>query len=294
MRHEWDALPQSVRTAVEQQCGLVLKAEIPEMGCSSEFSATLQLQHGRVFCKGIRADNAAAWMHRNEAAVNPLLPRGLAPRLLWHLEVDGWLMLGFEHAAGRHPDLSPDSDDLAPVAETVAAFQRLPSSAVPNRSISARWSRLPVWRQYAQAPPPDLDPWEAEHLPRLVEMEAAAHELVDGNALLHTDLQPGNFLIEDGEVTVIDWAWASRGAAWVDPAFMVIRLMAAGHSPGSAESWASQIPAWREAPTTAVTAFAATVLGLWAHKTRSAAARPHSAQLTAVARVWARHRVEAA
>jgi hypothetical protein len=95
-------------------------------------------------------------------------------------------------------------------------------------------------------------------------------------------------------VTVIDWAWASRGAAWVDPAFMVIRLMAAGHSPQAAESWVSQIPVWRAVPAAAVTAFAATVLGLWAHKTRSRVARHHSAELTAVARNWARHRLEMA
>ncbi|MCO5994184.1 aminoglycoside phosphotransferase family protein [Actinoallomurus rhizosphaericola] len=295
MRHEWDALPDDVRSAVEQQCGgQVIKAEMPELGCSSEFSATLHLDGGRIFCKGIRADHPAAWMHGNEAAVNPLLPVGLAPRLLWQLAVDGWLMLGFEHAAGRHPDLTPSSPDLAAIAEAITALRQLTPSAAPNRSLAARWARLPVWRQYAQDPPADLDPWEAEHLPRLVELEATAPELVDGDALLHTDLQPGNLLIEDGAVMVIDWAWASRGAAWVDPAFMVIRLMAAGHSPQSAEVWASQIPAWREAPAAAVTAFAATVLGLWGHKTRSAAARPHSAKLTAVARNWARHRLEAA
>lgn len=292
MRHEWDALPEGVRDAVEQHCGgQVIKAEMPEMGCSSEFSATLHLDHGAVFCKGIRADNPASWMHRNEAIVTHQLPCGLAPRLLWQVEVDGWLMLGFEHVAGRHPDLAPSSADLAPVAEAVAALRGLPACAVPHRRIAARWARLPVWRQYAQDPPADLDPWEAEHLPRLVELEAATPELVDGDALLHTDLQPGNLLIDDGEVTVIDWAWASRGAEWVDPAFMVIRLMAAGHSPESAESWASQIPAWREAPAAAVTAFAATVLGLWGHKTRSAAARPHSAELTAVARAWVHHRL---
>lgn len=293
MRHAWDALPDNVRSAVEQRCGgQVLKAEMPPMGCSSDFSATLHLDGGRVFCKGIRADHPAAWMHRNEAAVNALLPRGLAPRLLWQLEVDGWLMLGFEHMAGRHPDLTPSSADLAAVAEAVTALHQPIPSAAPNRSLAARWARLPVWRQYAQDAPVDLDPWEAEHLPRLVELETAAPGLVGGDALLHTDLQPGNLLIDDGAVVVIDWAWASQGAAWVDPAVMVIRLVAAGHSPQSAESWAARIPAWREAPAAAVTAFAATVLGLWGHKSRSAAARPHSAQLTAAARAWTRHRLK--
>lgn len=291
-RHEWDALPEGIRNAVEQQCGgQVIKAETPKMGCSSEFSAALHLPHGPVFCKGIRVTAPNVWMHRNEAVVNRTLPCDLAPRLLWEAEADGWLMLGFEHAPGRHPDLSPCSADLASVAEAVTALGRLTPSAVPDRSIAARWAGLPVWQQYADNPPGDLDPWERENLPRLVELEAGAYEQLDGGALLHTDLQPGNLLVDDGTVTIIDWAWASRGAAWIDPAFMVIRLMAAGHTPESAESWARRIPAWRTAPPAGVTAFAATVLGLWGHKTRSTSARPHSAALTDVARDWARHRL---
>jgi hypothetical protein len=292
-RHEWDALPEGVRDAVEQQCGgQVIKAEAPDMGVSSEFTGTLHAAEGVVFCKGIRADHPAAWMHRNEADVNRLLPSSLAPALLWQVEADGWLMLGFEHAPGRYPDLSPGSADLPPVADVVAALGRLTSFTALKRSIAARWARLPVWQQYAQDPLDDLDPWEKENLPRLAELEAAAPELLDGDVLLHTDLQAGNLLINDDEVMVIDWAWASRGAAWIDPAFMVIRLIAAGHSPESAESWAYQVPAWRAAPAVAVTAFAATVLGLWGRKTRSTSASPHSAQLTAVARSWARHRLE--
>ena len=138
-RHEWDALPGSVRDAVEQHCGgRVVKAEMPEMGCSSDFSAALRLADRTVFCKGIRATAPGAWMHRNEAAVNHQLPPGLAPRLLWQAETGGWLMLGFEHAPGRHPDLSPGSADLAPVAETVAALRAPAPSAVRDRSIAAR------------------------------------------------------------------------------------------------------------------------------------------------------------
>jgi hypothetical protein len=292
-RHEWGALSEGVQDTVERHCGgRVIKAEIPEMGCSSEFSATLHLTpRGTVFCKGIRTNAPGAWMHRNEAAVNHLLPRGLAPRLLWRVETDGWLMLGFEHVSGRHPDLSPGSPDLTPVADAVAALRSLTSSAVMDRSLAVRWSRLPVWRQYAQNPPAYLDSWERENLARLAELEAAAPEMLDGDALLHTDLQPGNLLINDGKVTIIDWAWASSGAAWVDPAFMVIRLIAGGHSAESAESWAAQIPAWQDATATALTAFAATVLGLWGRKTRSTSARAHSAKLTTVAREWTRYRL---
>ncbi len=124
------------------------------------------------------------------------------------------------------------------------------------------------------------------------ELELAAPAALDGAALLHTDLQPGNILINGDAVTAIDWAWASRGAAWIDPAFLVIRLIAAGHPPAGAEEWAARIPAWEAAPPSAITAFAAVVLGLWGQKTRSQNAHPHSAHLTKAARRWARHRLE--
>lgn len=290
-RREWDALPESVRRAVEDRCGPVVKAEAPEMGVSSEVTATLHLERGAVFCKGIPVDAPGAWQHCNEAAVNQLLPAGLAPRMLWEVTVDGWLLLGFEHVDGRHADLSPYSPDLTPIAETVARLRpALTPCPLPARSISARWARLPAWRNYSEDRPADLDPWEAEHLPRLVELEAAAPELLDGDTLLHTDLQAGNILIGGDGVRLIDWAWASRGAAFIDAAFMVIRLIGAGHTPRTAESWACQVPAWRAARAEAVTAFAASVLGLWEHKTRTAP-MPHSAGLTAVARQWARHRL---
>ena len=57
------------------------------------------------------------WMHRNESKINPYLPAQM-PRLHWQVEASGWLMLGFEYVAGRHPDLSPGSPDLSSVAAT--------------------------------------------------------------------------------------------------------------------------------------------------------------------------------
>jgi Ser/Thr protein kinase RdoA (MazF antagonist) len=292
-RREWEALPAGVRSAVEERCGPVIKAEIPEWGYGSEFSSTLHLDRGAIFCKGIRADASAAWMHRNEVSVNPWLP-DLVPRLLWQFEADGWLLLGFEYVDGRPADLSPWSDDLVPIAAAVAELGReLTPCPTGTRSLTARWARRPVWRMYLDTPPGDLDPWDRAHLPEFARLEEAAPALVDGDTLLHTDLHPGNLLMDGGGVRVADWAWRSRGAAWVDPAFLVIRLMAEGHSAYAAEAWAQQVPAWREAEPGAVTVFAATVLGLWEDKTRMAP-RPDSERLTAAARMWARHRLATA
>jgi hypothetical protein len=42
--------------------------------------------------------------------------------------------------------------------------------------------------------------------------------LLAGDHLLHTDLNPDNILISDGRAWLVDWAWTTLGAAWIDPA----------------------------------------------------------------------------
>jgi thiamine kinase-like enzyme len=39
-----------------------------------------------------------------------------------------------------------------------------------------------------------------------------------GDTLLHTDLNPHNLLIAD-RAYLVDWAWATRGAAWLDAGY---------------------------------------------------------------------------
>lgn len=81
-------------------------------------------------------------------------------------------------------------------------------------------------------------------------------EMLDGTALIHTDWMPGNVLISEGRAWLIDWAWATLGAAWIDPACWLLRLMAHGHTAEDAESIASCLPAYRAADPAHVDAFA--------------------------------------
>ncbi|WP_425581795.1 phosphotransferase family protein [Streptosporangium vulgare] len=54
---------------------------------------------------------------------------------------------------------------------------------------------------------------------------------LDGPTLLHADLHAGNLLVDGGRCQVVDWSMACRGAAWVDVALLVPRLVDAGHTP---------------------------------------------------------------
>jgi hypothetical protein len=272
-----------------------VKAEPATAGANSDFSATLHVADGVIFCKGVMTNSPRARMHRHEALVNPWLPL-LAPRLLWRVDTDGWLLLGFEHAAGRHANLSPASPDLPLVADAVTtlAWDLTPCPVADVPRLADQWQRLSAWHRLAQEPPADLDPWTRENLSHLVEWETRAIELVDGDSLAHTDLHSLNILVAD-RARVIDWAWSRRAAAWVDTAFLIIRLIDAGHTCGEAEQWAHGIPTW-DSPMwdsvldTALTAFAVAVTGMWEHRTRQDP-KPFRAGLTASARRWAQHRL---
>jgi len=80
----------------------------------------------------------------------------------------------------------------------------------------------------------------------------------EGATLLHADLHAGNLLIDGTRCQIVDWSMACRGAPWVDVAFLLPRLIDAGHTPAEAEDVAARVPAWGAAPGDAVTALAAT------------------------------------
>ncbi|MEV0612856.1 phosphotransferase [Nonomuraea sp. NPDC050404] len=67
-----------------------------------------------------------------------------------------------------------------------------------------------------------------------------------GNHLLHTDLHPENVLISGDRAVLVDWAWACKGAAWVEPAMLAFRLMVAGHPIDGAEGWGRELATWQD------------------------------------------------
>lgn len=287
-RTTWHDLPAALRTAIEDETGPVTSAESPDAGRNSDFSATLHTTTGTVFCKAV-TDGPRSHMHRREVAVNPWLPSHLAPRLRWTTEADGWLALGFDHAPGRHADLAPGSGDLPAVAITVNgladALAHCPAEA-PR--LADQWSRLSAWRRLAKTPDAHLDVWTTDHLDELCAWEARGIELADGDSLLHTDLHPYNILVSTNGVRVVDWAWARTGAAAVDVAFLVARLVAAGHTPAAAERWADNLDAWRATTPATRTALAVAIWGIWTYKNLEQP-RPLWQRLLPAASTWAQH-----
>lgn len=155
-RYAWSELPSGARAAIERETGAVLGVVQPSAGRNSDFSAALHLADRVVFCKGIAdSDGTRARMHQHEADVAPHLPASVAPALLWRVEQDGWLLLGFEHVTGQHADLSPGSADLPRVAATATTLAcELAHSPIRAPRIVDQWARLAAWRHLAKAPLP--------------------------------------------------------------------------------------------------------------------------------------------
>jgi hypothetical protein len=206
----WVDLPEQVRKEIEARTGRVT-ASRPAGGDRSDMTATLDTDAGRVFVKGAGGGMFARSL-RNEAAINPDVS-AVAPRLLWRVQAKGWTVLGFEHVDGRHADYSPSSADLPLLRTALRRLQQIPAPARVSRRVERHYGDLAV---------------------------------MAGDSLLHTDLHPDNVLIGLGRAYLVDWAWACRGAPWVELAMLAFRLMAAGHTIGAAEAWGRTFPSWAD------------------------------------------------
>ncbi|WP_433856799.1 aminoglycoside phosphotransferase [Streptomyces kronopolitis] len=262
-----DRLPAAARAAVERHTGSLVTVVEATEGFNSEIAARVTSATGNWHVKGLRTDHPRAWTQRREAAIAPFLT-GVAPALHWRVEAAGWDLLGFEALEGHHADYAPGSPDLAEVA---ALLRRLAATRRPDIELRHAEQRLEGYVTH----PEDLRFFAGDHL-------------------LHTDLNNTNVLVNDraaqgDRAHLVDWAWATQGAAWLDAGYWVIWLIAAGHTPDSAEHWAAEVPTWRTAPADGIAAFAAASRKVW-DEISAADPDPWTLRLAAAAAAWHQHR----
>ncbi|MEV7551967.1 hypothetical protein AB0N89_20300 [Amycolatopsis sp. NPDC089917] len=273
-KYGWGELPESVRDGVREHVGDIVRCEEIEVGQSSNFAAVFHRNGAApLFVKGVEGISPPMRWLRNEAELGGLAA-GIAPAVHFAEDIkdlDHWLVVGFEYVSGRRAALAPKSADLPLVAATLARIGEIPAPDI--KSLAHRWDML-WWDRLAQERPEVLGSWD---LDQLTAWEQKAAGIVHGETLAHTDLHADQFIITaSADVRVIDWGWPAQAAAWVDPAFMVLRLIGAGHRAADAEIWARTNTRWSEATEEEITAFAVYVAGLWTYK---AAATPRLARL---------------
>jgi hypothetical protein len=259
----FDILPPCLVTDIEDRTGPIDEVVTVNEGYNSQIAARIRCTTGTYFVKGLRSNHKRAWTQQREAEINPHL-KGLSPALRWHIGDCGWELLIFEAVEGHHADYSPGSADLPLVA---ALLSRLSETPRPDLDLRPMGDRL---KGYV------TNPGDAD--------------LFRGEALVHTDPNDTNVIVTGSAAILVDWAWASCGAAWLDTGYWILWLMAAGkHDPVSAERWASEVPAWREAPPEAVTAFAEAKANYW-EQVAGSDPDAFAANVRAAARRWARYR----
>ncbi|MFB9691263.1 phosphotransferase [Amycolatopsis plumensis] len=262
-RFKWHELPDVVRESVQSHLGPVTVVRHVEQGQNCNLALVLRSEERDVFLKGVRGVSPQMRWLRNEVEAGPLAP-GVAPAACFSEDVDAdalWFVAGFEYLNGRPADLSPESDDLNVVRSVLAKLNSL--SGGSTQPLTIRWAKTDWWQKFAVEAPERADGLDIDEL-----TAACRHtpELVGGDALLHTDLHEHQFMIDGDSVRVIDWGRPASGAPWVDTAFMVVRLIAAGFEPREAEVWGASVPRWSTGTEHAVTAFACYVAGLWAYR----------------------------
>jgi RIO1 family len=262
-RTDWEDLGQPVRDLILAHTGPVHGAQTVTAGLNSQLAVVLDTADGPVFVKGLRTDHPGVVRQRREAMINAyVLP--VAPRLRWQTEGAGWNLLAFDYIPGtRHADYAPGSADLPAVALVLNRLQQIPCPDLPVKRAERRWAAY-------------LD-------------DDAAQDLLVGDTLLHTDFNPLNVLMDAGTAWIIDWAWPTRGAAFIDPACILLRLMLGGHTAAQAEALAAQCDSWSAASDKAIDAFALASARLYAEIAHEEF-QPWKQRYAAAARDWAQHR----
>ena len=263
-RIQWGDLPGPLTAAIEKRTGPIRAGRAVTAGQNSPLAAVVETRDGRVFVKGLPSGHRLVVTQAREATA-ARLAKGISPDLLWQFDEAGWNVLGFDHIRGRATDYSPGSPDIDLVAglmQTLAAIEL----------------------------PPDPGPWKPieTRLKTYVD-EPGDAVIFAGTTLTHTDWMPDNVLISHGRAWLVDWAWATPGAGWIDPAFWLLRLVAHGHTIEQAEAHAGRMPEYATADPAHLEVFARANVNMWSE----IAGRnpiPWAKTMAQAARAWAQHR----
>ncbi|UBU12937.1 hypothetical protein [Nonomuraea gerenzanensis] len=249
---------------MEKYTGRVMNAETASEGMNSAVALILETEFDKFFVKGLKRAYPRRWTQDMEWTIGPYVA-SISPRVQWRVEEDEhWDLIGFEYIDGRHADYTPGSEDLPKIEHTMAVLGRISCPSLDLKTAESRWK------------------------PYILN-EEDLHWLV-GDRLLHTDYNPLNVLISDGRALLIDWAWPTKGAGWIDPACMILRLIAGGHTAEQAETVFRDLPAWQAAPAEGLKVFAEGCVNMWTEISEADSAK-WKMKMQWAAHEWLSHRL---
>jgi len=234
-RAAWADTPEPVRTAVAEALGAAIVGHTDlHGGMSPGPAAALRLADGRqVFVKAVsaevRAHNHA--MLLQESAILDVLPASApAPRRLATVDRGPWIALATTWAAGATAGQWTDAS-IAAVAQAcrAASGHRAPDVLPP---VVQRIFDFDGWPRMLEIGAGDA--WEAAHARPAADAVAGWERWTAGDALVHRDIRLDNTAVdaEGGSAVLLDWAYASAGAPWIDLAQLAADVVATGHTLG--------------------------------------------------------------
>lgn len=214
-------MPRQLREWVERELGSpVASATSQPGGFSPGVAARLVTVDGaRAFVKAIATSRHAetAALHRYECRAMVAIPPGPAlPRLFATYDDGNWVGLLLEDVEGRHPVPWTLADALRVIT---AIDERVEASTPSPWPQAQRLEDAPRVRTnwWAEAAADLMPAWVRAHRGQLIALQARVPADVRGQTLCHRDVLAENVLVTpSGGVVFVDWAWASRGAAWID------------------------------------------------------------------------------
>jgi hypothetical protein len=280
-RLPYDQLPPPLRKQIDLALGSpVVAVSARSGGFSPGPAAVVTCADGRrAFVKavGTPLNPDTPGLVRAEAAVCAHMPASLpVPALLAHVEwsdgPDVWVALAFEAFDGDSAPLPWTPRAAAAVVDGLTELARsatpCPLAGLPTLAERVD-APLSSWAGLAAAPPADLHPWESERLDWLGEVpeRLAQGGWLDGDTLVHGDLRADNLLLgANGSIAFVDWAWAVRGADWVDTVLFALDAATQG---GVDPEWlVGRSPLAVAADPREVTDLVLAMAGMWATSMR--------------------------
>ena len=268
-RVPWDAVPEHVRGDVEASLGSPVVSARTQVGGFSPGAAV------RVVC----ADGTRAFVKACGSSLNPdtpdlnraeiraleLMPPSVPHAGLLSAYDDGdWVVLVLEDVDGRRPDVPWTEPDVSRVVATLVSVgaTRAPEQ-LPTFAESAH--QLDPW-DLVQADPEGMPGELLDRLPEMLDRQHLAHEVTAGDRLVHWDARADNILVRDDQAVLLDWAWACRGAAWLDTLLLAMDLrIQGGPDPDTVLARSAMT---RDVPPEHLAAVVACMLGFWVDRGR--------------------------
>jgi Phosphotransferase enzyme family len=284
-RISWADVPRHVQAAVEHELGSPIRRAVTQVGGFSPGAAVrVVCENGRrAFVKavGLSLNPDSPGLHRAELHAMSLLPGEVpAPALLAAFDDGDWVALVLEDVDGRRPDVPWQGEDVAAMSRALAQLGR---TEAPRQlpTFADIVNMLTSWDEVA-ADPAGIDPALLARLPEMTEAQGLACEVTAGDALVHWDARADNVLVRDGNAVLLDWAWASRGAPWLDSLLLAMDFRIQGGP--DADDFLLASTCTRDVEPEQLRSVVACMVGVWAERAR----RPSPPGLPTIRR-WQAH-----